>query len=905
MSKTRSLNVIALAAVAGALASTPASAQQAIPARGTVSHDTDREQRLVQQVQVPDNFAATLFAGPPVAMYPTCLTTAADGAVFVCVDPNLSLSADPGKGRVVRLVDRDNDGSADEYTVFAEMDSPRGVVVDGNTLYVMHPPSLTAYRDTDGDGIADETEELVSGLGFGLDFRGADHTTNGITMGIDGWLYVAVGDYGFLEAVGKDGNRITRRGGSVVRVRPDGTGLEIHTVGTRNIYDVAIDPFMHIFSRDNTNDGDGWNTRLHYLPALADMGYPTRYRNFADELMPSLEDYGGGSGTGGLWIQDPGFPEGYDNTLYTADWTVNKVLRHPLTRQGSSFDAEQEDFIALPRPSDLAMDSRSNLYIASLSGGSFRYDGDSVGYVVRVTHTSKAGDEAPQLGSLDEQQLLNVLTDFNATHRLNAQREILRRGGGRDAVRRLEELTLDGGLPAYARVAAMYTLKQLVGERSHETLRRAAADPSIRASALRALADRRDQTGGVPIDLFVQALADGDPFVQMQAINGLVRLGAVDRAGQIVPLTASADAALAHVAVNALVHLGARDAALAALETASPAVRAGALRALQRMHDVATVDGLVARLSRTSDPDAKQRILVALARLSNRETPWEGPYDGGWWGTKPNYTGPYFAPMAWEGSATIGPVLRDALIAASGEQFTELASEFARNRVLPLGAAPLLAAADRRGGPDREAVIGALVGTSTLSPAVHSLLVELDSRGPEMHAAVAQLLAAESSLDPQLIPIVRSAALDATLDAEVRSQLLTAVTRLPEETGLELSIELLSAVTPQGQSAVPDPVEMSWRRFVGDRQRLQQIDRFVTLAQNGTPAERTLAYAVLAQSVRSNRTPAAVRDRVTPVIDAGWTDPASAASLAEAITVMRLESQYAEQLQARSQASRE
>ena len=380
----RSLNAVALAAVAATLAWLPAAAQD-LPARGEVPHDEQREQRLLQQVQVPEGFAATLFAGPPVAMYPACLTTAADGAVFVCVDGNLSLSADAGRGRIVRLVDRDNDGRADEYTVFAEMDSPRGVVVDGSTVYVMHPPSLSAFRDTNGDGIADESEELVSGLGFGLDFRGADHTTNGITLGIDGWLYVAVGDYGILEAVGKDGTRIGRRGGSVVRVRPDGTGLELYTVGTRNIYDVAVDPFLHVFSRDNTNDGDGWNTRLHYLPPLADMGYPTRYRNFADELMPSLADYGGGSGTGGLWIQDPGMPDGYDNTLYTADWTVNKILRHPLTRSGASFEVEQEDFVQLPRPSDLAMDSRSNLYIASLSGGSFTYAGDTVGYVVRVT----------------------------------------------------------------------------------------------------------------------------------------------------------------------------------------------------------------------------------------------------------------------------------------------------------------------------------------------------------------------------------------------------------------------------------------------------------------------------------------------------------------------------------------
>ena len=58
----------------------------------------------------------------------------------MCVDRNSSLQADPGMGSVLRLVDKNDDGQADEYTVFATMDSPRGAVFDGDTLYVSHPP---------------------------------------------------------------------------------------------------------------------------------------------------------------------------------------------------------------------------------------------------------------------------------------------------------------------------------------------------------------------------------------------------------------------------------------------------------------------------------------------------------------------------------------------------------------------------------------------------------------------------------------------------------------------------------------------------------------------------------------------------------------------------------------------
>ena len=172
-----------------------------------------------------------------------------------------------------------------------------------------HPPFVTALRDTDGDGVADERRTLVRGLGFGLDFRGADHTTNGIEMGIDGWLYVAVGDYGAVKAVGADGHEIQMRGGGNVRVRPDGTDLEIYSRGTRNDYDLAIDPYLNLFARGNTNDGGGFDIRLYHFVAGATFGYPSLFRNFSNEVVPPIADYGTGSGTGMLYVHDAGLPE--------------------------------------------------------------------------------------------------------------------------------------------------------------------------------------------------------------------------------------------------------------------------------------------------------------------------------------------------------------------------------------------------------------------------------------------------------------------------------------------------------------------------------------------------------------------------------------------------------------------
>jgi hypothetical protein len=63
----------------------------------------------------------------------------------------------------------------------------------------------------------------------------------------------------------KDGRFISLEGGGVIRFRPDGSHLEVFASGTRNHLDVPLDEHDRIFIRDNTDDGDGWNTRFIYI----------------------------------------------------------------------------------------------------------------------------------------------------------------------------------------------------------------------------------------------------------------------------------------------------------------------------------------------------------------------------------------------------------------------------------------------------------------------------------------------------------------------------------------------------------------------------------------------------------------------------------------------------------------
>ena len=345
----------------------PSAAQPARPhaARANGFPSDNRSAPAAMSIKAPSGFETTAFAGPPNVNYPTCLSATPDGVLFVGCDENGSLDAKANRGRIVRCIDKDGDGVADEFTVFAKIDSPRGLIADGKAVYVLHPPMLTVHYDTNGDGVADREEALVNGIGRDLSFRGADHTTNGIRMGIDGYIYIACGDYGSTKATGSDGTSLELVGGGVVRVRTDGSGLEIVSRGQRNIYDVAVDPWLNLFTRDNTNDGGGWDVRLSHVVAGGQFGYPNLFRNFGNEIIQPLADYGGGSPTGSLFVDEANLPAPYNRALFTVEWGRNGVFRHPLTPKGATFSAGQEKFLDVPRPTDLDIDASGRMYVSS------------------------------------------------------------------------------------------------------------------------------------------------------------------------------------------------------------------------------------------------------------------------------------------------------------------------------------------------------------------------------------------------------------------------------------------------------------------------------------------------------------------------------------------------------------
>lgn len=728
----------------------------------------EKEKLLLPEVKVPAGFSATIFAAPPAVTYPVFVAAAPEGTVYVSSDGNGSLGRDPHRGRVLRLRDLDRDGRADEVKLFvADIDSPRGLVWDQDRLYLLHPPHLSAFVDTNGDGVSDEQRVLVKNIAFDLKQRPADHTSNGVTLGIDGWLYMAIGDFGFLEAEGTDGRKLQLRGGGVARVRTDGTGLELVTRGTRNILEVSVDPRLNGFARDNTNDGGGWDIRLHHFTGLDHHGYPSLFRNFPEDARTPLDIYGGGSGCGGLYLDEPGFPAGYGDALYTADWGRQWVYRHRMTPQGATFTADQAEFVSVTRVTDLDVDASSRLYVASWKGATFNYAGEEVGYLVQVSPNGYQAETLPDLAGLAPADLIAMLASPSHRRRLAAQRLLVRKGLDDAATKAVLALAADGKRSLNVRVAALFTLKQALGAAAHPHLVQLAADPVVREHVLKALTDRLDQLTGIPAELLIEATRDASPRVRRQAAESIARLGDRKLASAIVPLLVDSDPIVAHSSLYALIGMQADEACLAAVEDSSlpAATRDAALRVLGQVYKKSVVQSLAAKLAQQPDVARRMAIETALCRLHQREGVWKGDS----WGTRPDTTGPNYQGETWEGSDAVTAALRGALAKADGAEALHLVRQLARHRV-------------------------------TIDGASERLLELAETNASVVPAAVEQL-AREATPPPRALTLLAKVAKDANTTSAIRAQCVAGLAKLDSPDALAASLEALRRLDADTQAA--------------------------------------------------------------------------------------------------------
>ena len=167
-------------------------------------------------IKLPPGFSIDYYAGN------------IEGARSMALSPNGTLfvgSRDAGK--VYAVLDRNNDNKADNVLVLAQgLDMPNGVAFRNGSLYVAEVSRVLRYDNIEAT-LENPPSPVVVNDKFPSDHA---HGWKYIKFGPDGKLYVPVGiPCNICNKEGED-----ERYGTIMRMEPDGSRLEVFAKGIRN-----------------------------------------------------------------------------------------------------------------------------------------------------------------------------------------------------------------------------------------------------------------------------------------------------------------------------------------------------------------------------------------------------------------------------------------------------------------------------------------------------------------------------------------------------------------------------------------------------------------------------------------------------------------------------------------------
>jgi len=638
--------------------------------------------------KVPDGFVIELVAKAPDLQWPSAVHCLDDGSLLVAEDRmDMPGPADQPVDRVFLLRFRP-DGTFTK-TLFADgFFAVMGMQQIDDTVYVMNMPHLTVLRDTDGDGVADQRRELLVDVGPpapGWPGGFNDHVVSGLRLGMDGFLYVSVGDKGIPLAHATDGGELQLRGGGVVRVRPDGSRLELVASGTRNHLDVCMNERDHVFTYDNTDDGLGWWTRLSHVMPTGYYGYPWDYQAHPERMLPCMRDDGGGSGAGGLVYREDAWPQDFRGDLFCCDWAIGVVRRYRVEPSGAAYQCTlHEDFATAGeagefRPLDLceSPDGRY-LYLADWNHPGWtkpdvagrlwriRRADDRPGAPWRSKRRLEGGlrDVARQLA---DDELIDNLAHPSFNKRVAAQRELSRRLANDPARKRVIAQGVKSATDARTRRHLVWALSN-AGAMPDDVLFEALREPSgasvvngdTRAEIVRAYGERRshDKTFvSIASNLVVN---DPDPMVKRECAIALGRSRDPSCLWNLVRALDATDDLFVRFAIRQAVHaLPCNWSVLIQkfIPLASPRAQQDLWLALRDIYDVDLMKQLALGVT-FSGFSNEQRVadFEVLAAAHRRDPPW----DGRWWQTQPARSPRPVKTEAWEGTETVVTAISQA-----------------------------------------------------------------------------------------------------------------------------------------------------------------------------------------------------------------------------------------------------
>lgn len=203
----------------------------------------------IERIKLPEGFKISVFAEN------------VKGARSMCLGAKGTLFVGTRDGNVYALIDADKDNKAEKmYTLAKDMNSPNGVAFRDGSLYIAEIHQVRRF-----DNIESNLEKLPEGVLINNQF--AVHEHHGwkyIAFGPDGKLYLPVGAP--CNVCDKDAEGFS----NLMRMNPDGSGLEVYARGIRNTVGFAWHPeTKELWFTDNGRDMMGDDIppdELNYAP---------------------------------------------------------------------------------------------------------------------------------------------------------------------------------------------------------------------------------------------------------------------------------------------------------------------------------------------------------------------------------------------------------------------------------------------------------------------------------------------------------------------------------------------------------------------------------------------------------------------------------------------------------------
>ena len=336
------------------------------------------------EFEIHPNFQMELVASEPLVFDPVDMEFDELGRAFVLEMPGYPLSDEAS--RIILLEDENEDGIFDKRTVYADdLDVASSFMPYRGGMLVASPPYLLYLEDTDADNIADKREEIMDGFDVG----NLQHNYNGLTYGLDNWIYAANGgNSGAPFYMGNSENPLPLRGEDF-RFRLEEKLLE--RVGeSSGGFELAFDDWGRMYETHNLEHVSQlvfegrYHEDLpiqpsHSLTLISDHDENGLARIYPigeqETRVNHPEQSGYFSGSCGITFYGGNlFPEGYNNQLFVADVVLNLIHLDKLSPNGSAMKTSRNrpkhEFIASTdrafRPVNLSSGADGALYLLDM-----------------------------------------------------------------------------------------------------------------------------------------------------------------------------------------------------------------------------------------------------------------------------------------------------------------------------------------------------------------------------------------------------------------------------------------------------------------------------------------------------------------------------------------------------------